>query len=127
MYILSYSSYYYFNIESQIQRIFSKLNQDSFADQAEEGDFLNDIHDGKIYSQFKEKHKEAIANKLVFSLSINTDGIKFADKSSLSLWPVFLTINELKLEERYSFENVIVAGIKYLYSLIYSFVYSLDF
>ena len=117
MYYLSFSSYYYFNIETQIQRIFSKLNQDSFAEQTEEGDFLNDIHDGKIYSQFKEKHKEAIANKLVFSLSINTDGIKFADKSSLSLWPVFLTINELKLEERYSFENVIVAGIYFLFSL----------
>ena len=75
------------------------------------------MQDWSIYSNYKSKYKDSLANK--FTLAINTDGIKFADKSSLSLWPVFLTINDLKIEERYSFENIIVAGNENSYFLNY--------
>ena len=43
---------------------------------------------------------------------MNTDGIALAEKSNLSLWPIFLAINEIPIEERFCIDNVIVAGNK---------------
>ena len=40
---------------------------------------------------------------------LNTDGASFCKKSKLTIWPVYLVINELPT--KFSLENVILAGI----------------
>ena len=67
---------------------------------------LSDVIDGFLYQQFR---LDCNSNK-AFSFTINTDGVHLSDKSDIALWPVFLAINELPLNERFSFNNVIIAG-----------------
>jgi hypothetical protein len=70
-------------------------------------DFYDDIYDGELYQSFKRSFR---TSEFIYSFTINTDGISMSNKSNLSIWPVFLTINELPLEERFCIQNVIVAG-----------------
>ena len=46
-----------------------------------------------------------------FSFSMNTDGASLTKSSKLSMWPVFLIINELPLHRRFAIDNVILAGL----------------
>lgn len=48
---------------------------------------------------------------LAFSFSMNTDGASLSKSSKLSMWPVFLIINELPLHKRFAIDNVILAGL----------------
>jgi hypothetical protein len=43
---------------------------------------------------------------------LNTDGISFSESSNLSIWPIFLVINEIEPEKKTSncFENIVIAG-----------------
>lgn len=52
---------------------------------------------------------------------INTDGIALCNKSNLTLWPVFLCINEIEIEKRFAIENVIVAGSTFLDAIRYHY------
>ena len=57
---------------------------------------------------------------------LNTDGASICNKSGLTVWPVYLVVNELS--NRFSLENVILAGIhlypeKDVYCAVY--VYSI--
>ena len=67
---------------------------------------VNDIKDGSIHNSFKS----ANLNNKTYSFTINTDGISLCDKSNLSIWPVFLEINEIAIKNRYYIDNVIIAG-----------------
>ena len=49
-------------------------------------------------------------NKEALTFLINTDGASICKSSKLTLWPVYLVINEL--DSRFSLENVILAGDK---------------
>jgi hypothetical protein len=70
-------------------------------------DYIEDVYDGELYKSFINSFKDP---NNVYSFTINTDGISMSQKSNLSVWPVFLTINELPIEERFCIQNVIVAG-----------------
>ncbi|KAH3755223.1 hypothetical protein DPMN_189913 [Dreissena polymorpha] len=53
-------------------------------------------------------------NKLVnngITLTMNTDGVPLYHSLAVSLWPVFLVLNELRPSERFLMKNVIVWGI----------------
>ena len=45
------------------------------------------------------------------TLSLNTDGISIFKSSNKSIWPIFLTINELPLSERFKISNTVLAAI----------------
>ena len=105
----------YFNlpIENQIKKLFSKkilpvLKRD-FSE-----NFYEDVTDGHLYQKFQKTIHEMFSSNIstanVFSFTLNTDGISLCEKSKLSVWPVFLTINELDLSDRFFIENVIIAG-----------------
>lgn len=69
---------------------------------------LSDVTDGLLYRQFQLLCGENAGRS--FSFTINTDGVRLSDKSEIALWPVYLAINELGASERFSFNNVIIAG-----------------
>ena len=54
---------------------------------------------------------------------LNTDGISSNKKPKLTIWPVFLVINELPLEIRFLIDNTILAGNAFSLILIYLIEY----
>ena len=67
-------------------------------------DYYEDFYDGDIYRNFQIKSPGA------FSFLLNKDGMACSDKSKKTMWPVILVLNELPLQQRFSFENIIIAG-----------------
>ena len=104
--------FYYIKIEEQIKRIFRITNilQQTTESQASLGN-IEDFKDFSLYRNFlKSKFGSLINKREAFTLLLNTDGISLCDKSNLSLWPVFIVINELDKNIRFCVENVIIAG-----------------
>ena len=56
--------------------------------------------DGKYYIKLSEKG-QFLHNKSNISLIFNTDGAPLYSSSSVSLWPVFLAVNELPSPDRF--------------------------
>ncbi len=105
--------YYQLNIEQQIKTIMKKVNVSIFQKKNLAENELSDIRDGEIYKKLLDSEDgHLFKENKAFSFLINTDGISFCKKSKLAIWPVFLVINELPLDIRYSIDNVIIAGIK---------------
>ena len=102
--------YYCFDMESQIKRI---LNKPIFKDKFDSSDiYLEDVNDGHIYNSLLQSEQgNLIKQGKAFTLTINTDGISVCEKSNLDIRPVYLVINEIKSEHRFSIENVIIAGL----------------
>ena len=102
--------YYHFNIINQLERIFKKKHifETNFDKDSHD---LIDLYDGEIYRNFlNTSDGKLLRNGKAFTFTLNTDGIKYADDANLSIWPVYLTLNEIKPEYRYCIENVIIAG-----------------
>lgn len=73
---------------------------------------LNDIRDGRLYKKLLDSvHGNDFRNQKAFSFLLNTDGISPMDRSKLTIWPVFLVINELPIESRFCIDNIILAGL----------------
>ncbi len=73
---------------------------------------LIDIRDGRIYKKLiNSEHGNEFKNQTAFSFILNTDGISPMKKSKLTIWPVFLVINELPIESRFCIDNIILAGL----------------
>jgi hypothetical protein len=103
--------YYYLNIDDQIQRIMKKLKLSDLKIKQSKNNNLLDIYDGEIYKNLlKSEYGDLFKEQEAFSFTINTDGCSFTNKSKLTLWPVYLVINELPLDIRFSIDNVIIAG-----------------
>jgi hypothetical protein len=68
---------------------------------------LCDIVDGEFY------HCLLLAEQgnHFITLTMNVDGVSPDRSSSLSLWPIFLVINEIEKTKRFALENLIVGGI----------------
>ena len=115
--------YYYLDVENQIQKIMNKVKL-SDLDNKNLTDDLFDITDGSIYKKLLESENGYLfASKKAFTFSLNTDGISPYKKSKLTIWPVFLVINELPLEVRFSIDNTILAGNFFSLILIYLIEY----
>jgi hypothetical protein len=72
---------------------------------------IEDIFDGEIYKDvYKSDFGYLFEQNEAFTFSINTDGASICDLSNITLWPIFLVINEIPLEKRFCLDNVIVAG-----------------
>ena len=73
---------------------------------------IEDIYDGLIY-QKHFKNYGFLANPDNISFLWNTDGMPLFKSSKISIWPIFLIINELEPRLRFKSENIIFAGIWY--------------
>lgn len=101
---------YILPIREQLAKILNTFYNDIKVDTSDSHD-LNDIKSGEIYkSLLNGECRDSLINKSSFTLTINTDGVQLCEKSNMSIWPVFIVINELPLCERYCIENTIVAG-----------------
>ena len=60
---------------------------------------IRDIIDGKYYGKLCEEGK-FLSNSSNISLIFNTDGAPLYSSSKVSLWPVFLAVNELPSPDR---------------------------
>ena len=58
---------------------------------------LEDVCDGKEY----KKHLDLLSQPGNISLTLNTDGVPTSNSGNVSLWPIWLTINELPSNIRY--------------------------
>ena len=113
--------YYFLNIEQQLKRILGKLPSTALDHLSENLDdkTLRDICESRLYKKLLDS-EDGILFKKKESLTflLNTDGASICQKSKLTIWPVYLTINELPSNIRFSPENVILAG-RYNFALFF--------
>ena len=83
-----------------------------FKHQKKYSDHIEDIYDGCIYKKHFE-NDGFLSNTDNISFLWNTDGIPLLKSSKISIWPIFLVINELESKHRYKSENMLFAGIWY--------------
>jgi hypothetical protein len=103
--------YYYLSIHDQLGHILKKFSINDLKHKNDDNYVLKDIRDGRIYKKLLNSiDGNALKNQEAFTFSLNTDGISPANKSNLTIWPIFLVINELPIESRYSIDNTILAG-----------------
>jgi hypothetical protein len=65
-----------------------------------------------MYKSFVRKEIQSENDKSsVFTFTLNTDGISPCSKSDISIWPIYLVINELPINLRFCYDHVIIAGL----------------
>ncbi len=102
--------YYYPNIEGQIIELINRVEIPPYKVNNNVDD-LNDFKDGKIYrALLNSEDGKFFKNSEAFSFIMNTDGISPCSKSKLTIWPIYLTIGEIPLDNRFLIENTILAG-----------------
>ncbi|XP_053397033.1 uncharacterized protein LOC128556331 [Mercenaria mercenaria] len=69
-----------------------------------------DVHDGLKY---KELFKDGglLSDQYNISLQMNTDGVAIFKSSNVSVWPIYMTVNELPPKARFSRNMRIFAGL----------------
>ncbi|XP_070522164.1 uncharacterized protein [Cardiocondyla obscurior] len=70
---------------------------------------FRDIYDGSLYQQYV--HNGFLSNPNNISFTWYTDGIPIFKSSHISIWPVYLTINELPYKHRIKKENIVLVGL----------------
>lgn len=70
-----------------------------FQNAKDSSNYYHDIYDGAIYKKWS-KDGNLLSNPLNFSYTFFTDGMAFGNTSVKTMWPIYLTINELPYEER---------------------------
>lgn len=70
---------------------------------------VKDVYDGTNYKEAFRKGFLEDPNSISFSL--NTDGVQIFRSSTVSMWPVYMLINELPVSERKLKENIIYYGL----------------
>ena len=101
------------DIKSQLESLFSNENVVKnifyrFDREKQNEDALEDVYDGRIYKSYAEKY-DLLGNKFNFSYIINTDGCQASDSSKISIWPIYIMLNELPPELRRN--HMILAGL----------------
>lgn len=76
--------------------------------QKENLDNFEDIYDGSIY---KSLSADFLANPNNITFIWNSDGVPLFKSSKVSIWPLYLMINELPYKLRIREENTIIAGL----------------
>ena len=71
-----------------------------------------DFKDGSLYQEFL-KNFDNSRIEFIYTFCLNTDGISLCSKSNLTIWPVYLTINEIDKKCRFSPDLVLLAGTLY--------------
>ena len=98
-------------VKSQLQKLFAQKEmyvhlQGRFDDLQE---CYSDIYSGKLYKSYFDEGLLNCPNNISFTF--NTDGASVFKSSNVSVWPLFLVINELPYHLRMRKENMILAGL----------------
>ncbi|KAI4799983.1 hypothetical protein KUCAC02_016521 [Chaenocephalus aceratus] len=73
---------------------------------------VRDVTDGSCYRQlFEDGGFLSGPGNCNITVIANTDGLNLYQSSRVELWPIFLTINELEPQRRFSRQNIVLAGI----------------
>ena len=72
-------------------------------------DNVEDIYDGPLYK--KLSNEGILSSPDNVSFLMNTDGVPVFKSSKVSIWPLYLIINELPYSKRMATENMIFAGL----------------
>ena len=94
----------------QILNILTRVDYLNFKRQGQPAcctNVMKDITDGAAYDRILTDQSQT---KFI-SLLMNVDGIQIAKSSNISLLVISFVINELKRNERFKLENVIIAGV----------------
>ena len=67
------------------------------------------MYDGRIYKKLVQKGILQSENN--FSFIFNTDGVPIFKLSKVSIWPIYLIINELPYKKRMATENMLSSGL----------------
>ena len=70
---------------------------------------ISDIYDGTLYQAWMDNG--FLSDRRNISLSWYTDGVPVFKSSKISVWPIYLSINELPFEIRKKRENTLLAGL----------------
>lgn len=102
-------------VDVQIQIFFSQKDfynklQRRFLSQPR-GQIYEDIYDGKLYRSHAKGPSGLLSSPDNLSFTFNTDGAPVFKSSNVSIWPLFLIINELPYEARMRQENMLLAGL----------------
>lgn len=115
--VITVSSSNYFlsiDLESQFKTLFNnttivdslltyRFNRSKINDTA-----LEDIYDGAEYRKFFD-NGNVLSHMFNFSYSFNTDGIPMGKSCGKTIWPIYITLNELPPNERS--KHVLLAGL----------------
>ena len=69
---------------------------------------MRDIYDGKLYREFVNSLPEEQKNNYA-TTNFNTDGAPKFKSSQFSIWPIYLMVNELPIQDRLN--NIITCGL----------------
>jgi hypothetical protein len=99
----------------QIQEFFKRsgFHKDlmhMFSREKKADDNIEDIYDGELYQEHSRPgcFLDSFNN---LSFMWYTDGVPLFKSSKISLWPLFLSINELPILERFKTENMLFGGL----------------
>ena len=102
------------DIPSQVLSILSRKNIQCAIkkSKSEKKSGLTDVTDGEIYQKLCAGNGP-LSTLFPYNISftLNTDGVNIVKSSAYSIWPVYLTINELPYSIRKQKHNMIVAGL----------------
>ena len=104
-------------IKSQLESLFSRHEfRDSLKHRRtrikEHGKNIEDVYDSEMYQKLSEDGgplSSDMENNISFIF--NTDGVPIFKSSKMSLWPIFLMINELPFKERKFRKNMLLCGL----------------
>ena len=102
--------FYYCSIVDQIKLLFIKKILPVKSYVSKNDNYLSDIKDGSYYKDYIATLEKETGDEF-YTFMINIDGIARCEKSTLSIWPVYLVINEIEVESRFHIHNVILAGL----------------
>ncbi|XP_052129439.1 uncharacterized protein LOC127750864 [Frankliniella occidentalis] len=101
------------SIESQLQKFLkddyfvSSLLKYRFERTSQPG-LYSDIYDGKVYKSFSAEGG-ILSSPFNFSFTFFTDGVAYGKSSNKTIWPIYLTVNEIPYHERIKY--FILAGV----------------
>lgn len=100
--------YYYCSIIDQIKLLFKRKVLPARLYLNANENLINDIKDSTYYKEFI---KTFDTDNGILTGLVNIDGINCCEKSNLSIWPVYIAINEIDIEDRFNIKNIILAGL----------------
>lgn len=77
-------------------------------------EYLEDIYYGEIYNKILDAESDKSSeHQRFFTFILNTDRIQMCEKSRMTLWPIILALNEIPIQKRFWFDNIIIpVGLK---------------
>lgn len=100
----------------QVQNLFSKVgfyekvSTHRFQRRKHKPENIEDIYDGKEYQKHFDNNG-FLSSPNNISFVWNTDGVPVFHSSKFGIWPLYLAVNELPYCQRFTKENMILAGL----------------